>query len=88
MSPHVSLFPITEYWPFYLGFLLLVFLLLALDLGLVHRKAHAVSIREAATWSVVWVSLAHPTWPGCFHSPPPAATPRSPERGLFGGDGD
>ena len=42
------LFPFGEYWPFYLGFLLLVFLLLAIDLGVFHRKAHAVSIREAA----------------------------------------
>ena len=26
--------------------------------GVFHRKAHAVSIREAAGWSVVWVTLA------------------------------
>ena len=58
MNPPVSLFPFGEYWPFYLGFLLLVFVLLAVDLGVFHRKAHAVSIREAASWSVVWVSLA------------------------------
>ena len=58
MNPPVSLFPFGEYWPFYLGFLLLVFVLLALDLGVFHRKAHAVSIREAAAWSVVWVTLA------------------------------
>ena len=58
MSASVALFPFAEYWPFYLGFLLLVFLLLAVDLGVFHRSAHAVSIREAATWSVVWVSLA------------------------------
>ncbi len=58
MSPSVALFPIAAYWPFYLGFLLLVFVLLAVDLGVFHRQAHAVSIREAAAWSVVWVSLA------------------------------
>ena len=58
MTPPVSLFPFGEYWPFYLGFLLLVLVLLALDLGVFHRKAHAVSIREAAGWSVVWVTLA------------------------------
>ena len=50
---HLRLFPFSEYWPFYLGFLLLVFVLLAVDLGVFHRKAHAVSIREAAGWSVV-----------------------------------
>lgn len=32
--------------------------LLALDLLVFHRKAHAVSLREAFTWSVVWISLA------------------------------
>ena len=58
MNPPVSLFPIAEYWPFYAGFLVLVFVLLAVDLGVFHREAHAVSIREAAGWSVVWVALA------------------------------
>ncbi|MEX0806212.1 MAG: TerC family protein [Candidatus Binatia bacterium] len=32
--------------------------ILALDLLVLHRKAHAVSMREAAAWSCVWVSLA------------------------------
>jgi tellurite resistance protein TerC len=58
MTPDLRLFPFAEYWPFYAGFLLLVLVLLALDLGVFHRKAHAVSIREAAGWSVVWVTLA------------------------------
>jgi TerC family integral membrane protein len=58
MSTSVKLFPIGEYWPFYMGFLVLVFILLALDLGVFHRKAHAVSIREAAGWTVVWVAVA------------------------------
>ena len=40
------------------GFTIFVLLLLAIDLGIVHRKAHAVSLREAAGWYVVWVSLA------------------------------
>jgi tellurite resistance protein TerC len=54
----VELFPFLEYWWFYLSFLGLVFLLLALDLGVFHRKAHAVGFREAATWSVVWIALS------------------------------
>ncbi len=58
MNAPVKLFPIADYWPFYLGFLVLVFILLAIDLGVFHRKAHAVSMREAAGWSVVWVSVA------------------------------
>ncbi len=40
------------------GFLGLVIVLLALDLGVFHRKAHEVSSKEALGWSVVWVSLA------------------------------
>jgi tellurite resistance protein TerC len=42
----------------WVGFNLFVLLLLALDLGVFHRKAHAVSIKEATIWSVVWISLA------------------------------
>ena len=53
-----ELFPFADYWWFYLGFTGFVLLLLALDLGVFHRKAHAVSFREAAAWSVVWVTLA------------------------------
>jgi tellurite resistance protein TerC len=54
----VELFPLADYWWFYLGFTGFVLLLLALDLGVFHRHAHEVSFREAATWSVVWVALA------------------------------
>jgi tellurite resistance protein TerC len=54
----VELFPFSEYWWFYLAFVGLVVLLLALDLGVFHRKAHAVGFREAATWSVVWIALS------------------------------
>lgn len=32
--------------------------LLVLDLGIFHRKSHAVSVKEAAIWSLVWISLA------------------------------
>lgn len=41
----------------YAGFILLVIGFLALDLGVFHREAHAVSMKEAAGWSVVWVTL-------------------------------
>jgi tellurite resistance protein TerC len=40
------------------GFAAFILLMLALDLGVLNRKAHAVTYREAATWSVVWVTLA------------------------------
>lgn len=35
-----------------------VLAILAIDLGLFNRKAHAPSLREAATWSAVWITLA------------------------------
>lgn len=54
----IVLFPFAEYWWFYLGFTAFVLVLLALDLGVFHRKAHEVSFKEAATWSVVWITLA------------------------------
>lgn len=40
------------------GFNLFVLAMLALDLGVFHRKSHAVSGREALIWSVVWISLS------------------------------
>ena len=32
--------------------------MLALDLGVFHRNAYVVSLREAGAWSAVWVALA------------------------------
>jgi tellurite resistance protein TerC len=40
------------------GFILFVLAMLALDLGVFHRKAHVVSVREALGWSAVWVGVA------------------------------
>ena len=42
----------------WIGFNVFVLAMLALDLGVFHRKAHAVSIKEASIWSVVWITLA------------------------------
>lgn len=42
----------------WLGFTVFVLAMLALDLGVFHRKSHTVSMREALTWSAVWVALA------------------------------
>ncbi len=42
----------------WLLFNLFVIGMLALDLGVFHREAHIVSIREAATWSGVWIGMA------------------------------
>lgn len=52
------LFPWSEYWTFYVGFTFFVLCLLALDLGVFHRSAHAVSMKEATVWSVVWVAMS------------------------------
>jgi tellurite resistance protein TerC len=35
-----------------------VLLLLVLDLGVLNRRAHEVSMREAAAWSVFWISVS------------------------------
>jgi tellurite resistance protein TerC len=40
------------------GFIAFVLLMLALDLGVFHRKSHEVKIKEALAWSAVWISLA------------------------------
>lgn len=53
-----TLFPFADYWWFYALFTLGVLGLLALDLGVFHREAHEVKVKEALVWSVVWVSLA------------------------------
>lgn len=40
------------------GFVVFVLAMLAIDLGLFHRTAHAVSLKEAGIWSAVWIALA------------------------------
>jgi len=47
----------TSIW-LWVGFNLFVLAMLALDLGVFHRKSHAVSGKEALTWSLVWISLS------------------------------
>ena len=42
----------------WVGFNLFVLAMLALDLGVFHRKSHAVSGKEALTWSLVWIALS------------------------------
>jgi tellurite resistance protein TerC len=45
----------TIWW---IAFGVFVFVMLALDLFVFHRKAHVIKLREALIWSAVWVSLA------------------------------
>lgn len=42
----------------WISFILFVFAVLALDLGVFHKKSHTVSFKEAILWSVVWIALA------------------------------
>jgi tellurite resistance protein TerC len=51
------LFPFAQYWWLYAGFTAFIGALLALDLGVFHRKAHVVTMKESLGWSVVWISL-------------------------------
>ncbi len=48
---------IDQIW-LWVGFNAFVLAMLALDLGVFHRKAHIVSFRESITWTMVWVALA------------------------------
>jgi tellurite resistance protein TerC len=45
-------------WLFWVLFHVFVFVMLALDLGVFHRKAHVVPFREAIAWTAVWIALA------------------------------
>ena len=42
----------------WVGFFLLIFALLALDLGVFHRNPHAVTTKEALGWTAVWVAVS------------------------------
>jgi tellurite resistance protein TerC len=42
----------------WVGFIAFVLAMLAIDLGVFHKKAHEVSLKEAGIWSAVWVALA------------------------------
>ena len=43
---------------FWIFFILFILLMLAIDLGVFHRKAHSVSFKESLLWTMVWVGLA------------------------------
>jgi tellurite resistance protein TerC len=59
----------------WIGFNAFVLVMLALDLGVFHRKNHTVKVKEALTWTVVWVVLALLFNVGVWHF-------RGPEAGL------
>lgn len=51
----------------WVGFNLFILLMLALDLGVFHKKAHQVSLKEAITWSLIWITLALIFNAGVYH---------------------
>jgi tellurite resistance protein TerC len=51
----------------WVGFTAFVLVMLALDLGVFHRQAHAVSLKESLTWTAVWVALAMVFNAGVWH---------------------
>ena len=56
--PMPELFPFAQYWWFYGSFTAGVIVLLALDLGLTHRRARAMAFKEAVAWSLFFIALA------------------------------
>lgn len=52
------LFPFADYWGLYVGFTAFVLFVLALDLGVFHKKAHEVSVKEASIWTSIWIGTA------------------------------
>jgi len=48
-------FPVLVFW---ILFNLFVLAMLALDLGVLHRRSHRVGFREALAWSALWIALA------------------------------
>jgi len=51
----------------WIGFTAFVLAMLALDLGVFHRKTHEISIREALVWTAVWIGLALIFNVGVYH---------------------
>jgi tellurite resistance protein TerC len=57
----------TETLWLWVGFNVFVLAMLALDLGVFHRKAHVVSLKESLTWTFVWIGLALVFNAGVWH---------------------
>jgi tellurite resistance protein TerC len=51
----------------WVGFNVFVLAMLALDLGVFHRKAHVVSLKESLVWTFVWIGLALVFNAGVWH---------------------
>jgi tellurite resistance protein TerC len=49
---------VTDSLLLWLGFNAFVLVMLALDLGVFHRKSHIVSVRESLVWTAIWIAMA------------------------------
>ena len=56
----------TTFW-LWTGFNLFVLAMLAIDLGVFHRKSHAVGFKEALGWTAAWIALALAFNAGVWH---------------------
>ena len=45
-------------WMIWVGFTAFILGMLALDLGVFHRRSHVIRVREALIWSAIWISIA------------------------------
>jgi tellurite resistance protein TerC len=54
----MTLFTFHDYGWLYVGFTAFVLIVLALDLGVFHKKAHEVSFKEASLWTSIWIGFA------------------------------
>jgi tellurite resistance protein TerC len=66
-------------WWVWAAFVGAVLAMLMLDLVVLHRKAHAVGMREAAGWSVFWIALALVFNAGIYFWYPTPAPPELPD---------
>jgi tellurite resistance protein TerC len=77
----------TEKTILWISFNAFVVLMLILDLGVFHRKSHEVKMKEALTWSGIWITLALIFNAGLyfFYTPPPGLTPWESSLQFFTG---
>ena len=45
-------------WTWWIGFHVLIFILVALDLGVLHKKSNVISIKAALLWSAGWIFIS------------------------------
>jgi len=57
MFPLLALFGSMP-WYAWVGFLVFIAVMLAVDLGVLNRRSHTVSVKQALVWCVVWLGLA------------------------------